>query len=112
MNRNEIIFILEKAPLVLEELISEIPQEMLKVRRRPGKWSIHENACHLAEVHPMMIERFTRFKNELNPVIKPYLPGTADTPDDYLKDLNLDECIIRFADDRRKLINIVKSFSE
>jgi uncharacterized damage-inducible protein DinB len=112
MKRQDIISIITKAPSLLRELISEIPENMLKEKRRPGKWSIHENACHLAEVHPMMIERFRRFKSEKKPEFKPYLPGSDTTPDDNLIDLDLAECLQRFEKDRAVLLSIVSTFSE
>jgi len=112
MKRQDIISILEKAPSTLKDLLSEIPGNMLKIKRRPEKWSIHENACHLAEVHPMMIKRFKRFKSEKNPEFKPYLPGSDTTPDDNLIDLNLIESLARFEDDRKELIELVSTFTE
>lgn len=112
MNRQDILSIIEKAPSLLEDLISEIPGEILKLKRRPGKWSIHENACHLAEVHRMMIERFKLFKTVRNPVIKPYLPGSTETPDDYLMDLDLHDCLGRFRKDRAIMLDLLQTFSE
>jgi len=61
---NKKIEILAAAPDLLEELISEVPEEIRKVRRIKGKWSIHEHACHLAEAQRMIIGRFKRFKQE------------------------------------------------
>ena len=108
MNRPEIISILKNAPSFLEDLVSEIPEDLLKIKRRPSKWSIHENVCHLAEVHTMMIERFKMFKTEYNPIIKPYNP---DTPDNYLMNQDFDDCLSRFRKDRKAMINILRAFT-
>jgi hypothetical protein len=110
MNRPEIISILKNAPSFLEDLLGEIPEDLLKIKRWPSKWSIHENACHLAEMHTMMIERFKIFKTEYNPIIRPHNLDSAETPDTYLMDLDLDTCISRFRKDRKAMINILRTF--
>ena len=102
--------ILAKAPDLLEDLMVEIPTEMLKIRRIKGKWSIHEHSVHLAEAQEMIIERFNRFKQEKNPVFVPYLPGDT-VSDDYLIDLGLQKSLRKFRTDRKKLVEILKGFS-
>ena len=98
------------APNLLEELLDQIPKEMLKLRRIPGKWSIHEHAVHLEEAQKMIIQRFHRFKQEKNPEFIPYLPGTT-VPDDYLMDLDLEESLASFRKNRLELIELLKTFS-
>ena len=60
----KILDVMRQAPILLRELIKEIPTELLKAQRIPHKWTIHEHACHLAEAQDMMIERFTIFKSQ------------------------------------------------
>lgn len=111
MNRQEIISVIRNAPSFLEDLVEEIPEDLLKVRRRPGKWSIHENVCHLAEVHTMMIERFKVFKTEYNPVINPYIPGSDAASDDYLLEIDYDTSLANFRKDRKAMMNVIRSFT-
>lgn len=103
--------VLAAAPDLLEDLLAEIPTEMLKERRIPGKWSIHEHAVHLEEAQKMIIERFKRFQNEPNPVFTPYLPGKT-VPDDYLKDLNLEQSLIDFRKHRGEMVDLLSTFTE
>jgi hypothetical protein len=48
-----IIDSLERSPAIIVPLVWEVPQVILKRRPKPGKWSAHEHACHLAAVHPL-----------------------------------------------------------
>ena len=50
MNRKiePILKALEETPRLLKELISEIDPELYKSEIIKGKWSIHENASHIA----------------------------------------------------------------
>ena len=103
--------ILAAAPALLEDLLAEIPQEMLKERRIKGKWSIHEHAVHLPEAQEMIIQRFHRFKNEKQPVFVPYLPGDT-VSDDYLIDLDLQASLQKFREGRKEMVDLLKGFSE
>jgi hypothetical protein len=44
---------LERAPALVIPLVRQAHPAIVKRRPSPGEWSIHENACHLAEVHPL-----------------------------------------------------------
>jgi uncharacterized damage-inducible protein DinB len=102
---------MQQAPAILKDLISKIPPHLHKQRRIPNKWSIHEHACHLADVHSMMIERFQRFKNEKNPAFEPFLPGTS-VSDDHLMEMNLATALEQFEKERKELIRFLESFTE
>jgi hypothetical protein len=107
---NVIVAALERAPEIVLPLVREVPQAILKRRPKPGKWSAHEHACHLASVHPLMSSRLDLMLAESRPRIKPYLPHLDDEEDALLK-LNLDEAMARFSRDRRELIERLKSLS-
>ena len=101
---------MERAPEIVLPLVREVPQAILKRRPKPGKWSAHEHACHLASVHPLMSSRLDLMLAESHPRIKPYLPHLDDEEDALLK-LNLDEAMARFSRDRRKLVERLKTLS-
>lgn len=102
---------LSETPVILSDLISQIPENERHLQRIPGKWSIHENACHLAVVEPMMYDRLLTFKNVDYPVFQAYLPGTNvdDTP---LSKMNLEESLKNFARYRAETILLARSLSE
>ena len=45
----ELVAALERAPKLVIPLVRQADPTILKRRPAPGEWSIHENACHLAE---------------------------------------------------------------
>jgi hypothetical protein len=46
-----------EAPSIIVPLVRELSEHLCKRRPNPGKWSVHEHACHLAAVQPMVFER-------------------------------------------------------
>lgn len=106
---HEVVTCLQRSPAILDALLSGIPDEMLNVRRIPGKWSIHEHACHLADVQPMLLERMKTFKREAQPVFIPYLPGETDS-DDHLRQMDLADAVAKFATTRQELVAVAGTF--
>jgi uncharacterized damage-inducible protein DinB len=94
---------LERAPAIVIPLVRQAKPAILKRRPAPGEWSIHENACHLAEVHPLFFRRLDLMLSEPNPLITSYDPG-RDDPDDALLKLDLADSLRRFEDDRARLV--------
>jgi uncharacterized damage-inducible protein DinB len=105
---NQIIYCLKQSPVILKNLLTQIPSELYKVRRIPGKWSIHEHACHMATGDQTgFIDRFKQFINEQKPKIKP-LSGDSFPPD-YLIKMELNEALAIFFEKRKELISLVSS---
>ncbi|HEX8919933.1 MAG TPA: DinB family protein [Pyrinomonadaceae bacterium] len=112
MNTSEaIITALENAPTIILPLVREVPAEVLQRRPRPGKWSAHEHACHLAEVHALFFSRLELMLNESHPRIKSYNPDEAMEEGALLK-VDLDEALERFSRDRLRLVELLKDLSE
>lgn len=108
---HEILRGLGQSPRILNALIASIPEEMRKVRRIPNKWSIHEHACHIVDVQPMLIERLRKFKREEKPVFTPYIPGKT-VSDDHLLTMNLSEMLLQFDVYRKELLDLARTFGE
>lgn len=98
-----IIEALERAPGIVIPLVRQADPAILKRRPPSGKWSIHEHACHLAEVHPLFFLRLDLMLSQDNPAIKSYDPGRDDPPDALLR-IDLDESLRRFKRDRSRLV--------
>jgi uncharacterized damage-inducible protein DinB len=112
MNKSEaVIMALENAPAIIVPLVREVPAEILKRRPQPRKWSAHEHACHLAEVHPIFFSRLELMLNETRPRIAAYNPDEAMEEGALLK-VNLDEALERFSRDRERLVDLLKDLSE
>ncbi len=110
MSTEAILSNLENAPEILSFIVREIPDEIRKRRPSSEKWSAHEHACHLAEVHPMFFERLDLMLNQRNPTLKPYFPDVDDAPDTLIT-ADLDESLANFARDRKNLVEKLKSLS-
>lgn len=112
MNKSEsVITALENAPAIIVPLVREVPQDVLKRRPQPEKWSAHEHACHLAEVHALFFSRLELMLNEERPRIKMYNPEEA-MEQGALLEVDLEEALERFARDRERLVELLKDLSE
>jgi hypothetical protein len=106
-----VIVALGNAPAIIAPLVREVPAENLKRRPRPGKWSAHEHACHLAEVQPLFLARLERMLRETRPRIEAYYPDEA-MEEGALLELDLDEALDRFCRDRERLVETLKDLTE
>jgi uncharacterized damage-inducible protein DinB len=106
-----VIAALENGPGIIVPLAREVPLEVVKRRPQPGKWSAHEHACHLAEVHPLFFSRLELMLNESRPVIKAYRPDEAMETGSLLK-VDLNEALERFVSDRARLVEELKDLRE
>jgi hypothetical protein len=104
----EIIACLEKTPVLLKNLLAQVPRERLKERRIPGKWSIHEHACHVAAGDQAgFLERWWKFQREERPAFVP-LSGASYPPDHFLR-MELDHVLISFFDTRAELARLARA---
>jgi uncharacterized damage-inducible protein DinB len=110
-NPEAVITALSNAPAIITPLVREVPAENLKRRPSPGKWSAHEHACHLAEVHALFFSRLERMLDETRPRIKAYNPDEAMEEGALLK-VELEEALDRFCRDREKLVDTLKDLTE
>jgi hypothetical protein len=110
-NPEAIITALENAPAIILPLVREVPEGVLKRRPQPEKWSAHEHACHLAEVHPLFFKRLELMLNEERPRLQMYNPDEAMEKGALLK-VELDEALERFARDRERLVELLKDLTE
>jgi hypothetical protein len=111
MNSAEVIVsALERAPDLVIPLAREVPEPILKRRPRPGKWSAHEHACHLATIHPVVSARLDLMLTDPRPRIVPYFPSAQEEEGALLK-VNLGEAMERFSNDRRQLVDRLHTLS-
>ena len=112
MNTPEaVITALGNAPAIITPLVREVPAENLKRRPAAAKWSAHEHACHLAEVHALFFSRLERMLNEERPLLKAYNPDEA-LEEGALLSVDLDEALERFCRDREQLVETLKDLTE
>ena len=92
---------LARGPVLVVDLVNDVPSDRLKRRPIPSKWSAHEHACHLAAVQPLFMSRLDLMLHAPTPVIRPYNLADDDAEDALLAvDLvtpspNLDPGLVR-----------------
>ena len=78
----------------IRDLIRNIPEETLRRRIHPDKWSAFENIAHLAAYQPIFLQRLERMQNESDPQFDRYVadldPQFASTIENPLEQLLAD----------------------
>ena len=100
---SDVIAQLVGGPGTLRAVVADVPAADLKRRPRPGKWSAHEHACHLALVEPLWATRLERILAEDVPTIVSYEPD-ADEPPDRLLAMDLDTALDTYEHGRQTLL--------
>ncbi len=98
---------LTRAPEIVASLVGETPTTLLKHRPAPGKWSIHEHACHLADVHPLFFRRLDTLLREPGCTISSFSPDT-ECASGRLLEMDLDHALRRFQRDRIRLTGLLR----
>ena len=68
--RWEILSKLQETPKVLSALLRGVPDEALRRKPAPEKWSIMEIACHLRDVEEFFVERYGKIANHDRPQLR------------------------------------------
>ena len=103
---------MRRTPSILFEFVKTIPQNKLDLRRGEGFWTIAEHVSHLAQVQPMMLNRFERFMNEDHPEFIPYIPGKADEEPDSPPQMDITYALDQFTEYRNKQLLLLESVDE
>src|SRR3972149_8159660 len=98
-----LIAAVERPPVIVTPRARKADPTVLNRPPPSGKWSIHEHACHLAEVHPLFFQRLDLMLAQDNPAITSYDPGRDDPPDALLQ-TDLEDALRRFKEDRGRLV--------
>jgi uncharacterized damage-inducible protein DinB len=100
---------LRRAPKILVEFVKTIPHNKIDLRRGEGFWTIAEHVSHLAQVQPMLLNRFERFMNEDHPEFVPYIPGKAEEEPDNPPRMDITAALDQFAECRGKQLLLLES---
>jgi uncharacterized damage-inducible protein DinB len=99
---------LRRTPRILSEFINSIPEDKLDKRRGEGFWTIAEHVSHLAQVQPMLLDRFKRFMNEDHPEFVPYIPGNGNDEPDTPFRMNMSTALEQFSQYRHKQLELLE----
>jgi uncharacterized damage-inducible protein DinB len=100
---------LSRTHAILSEFAKTIPEARLDVRRGQGCWTIAEHVSHLAEVQPMLLDRFQRFINEDRPEFVPYVPGDDEDAPNTPARMNMTVALEQFARYRNEQLTLLGS---
>jgi uncharacterized damage-inducible protein DinB len=95
---------LARGPVLVVDLVNDVPSDRLKRRPIPSKWSAHEHACHLAAVQPLFMSRLDLMLHAPTPVIRPYNPADDDAEDALLA-VDLAEAMTRYRSERAEMVS-------
>jgi hypothetical protein len=105
-----LISALETAPSVIIPLVREVPQQILKRRPSPAKWSAYEHACHLSQSDALCRDRLDIILTSA----APYIRSSQPTPEEEagaLLDVDLDESLDRYVRERASLVALLRKLS-
>jgi hypothetical protein len=109
-NTSVLISALETSPGVIIPLIREVPPQILKRRPNPGKWSAYEHAVHLSQSDAAFRARLDLILSEREPFIKT-IGNSAEDEAGAMLDVDLDESLERYIDERASLVERLKQLS-
>jgi uncharacterized damage-inducible protein DinB len=100
---------LRSTPAILAAFVQSIPEDKLDLRRGEGFWTIAEHVSHLAQVQPMLLERFERFIGEDHPVFEPYIPGADEAEPETPPRMEMTAALDQFVEYRERQANCLES---
>lgn len=103
---------LRRSPKILSEFVENMPKNKLDMRRGNGFWTIAEHVSHLAQVQPMLFDRFNRFMDEDHPEFVPYIPGDGEDELDTPERMNMASALEQFAQYRNKQLVLLENTSD
>ena len=103
---------LKRTPNFLSGLVKGIPEGKMDLRRGEGFWTIAEPVSHLAQVQPMLLDRFQRFINEKHPEFVPYIPGDGKNEPDTPPRMDISAALEQFADYRNRELVLLAGVDE
>jgi hypothetical protein len=105
---NDLLESLRRSPMILSGLVNTIPESRLNLRRGDGFWTVAEHVSHLAQVQPMLLERFQRFIREEHPVFVPYIPGGGQGEPATPPPMSMADAIERFTRTRHQQLVLLE----
>lgn len=103
---------LRRAPGILSQFVAAIPEDKLDLRRGKTFWTIAEHVSHLAQVQPMLFDRFHRFMIEDHPEFIPFVPGGNDDEPETPERMDMPAALEQFAQYRKKQHMLLEKASE
>jgi DinB family protein len=66
------LLLLEKTPILIETMLRDLPEDLLRWKPAPERWSIAEVLGHLADIEMVYADRTRRIVTEESPTLEKY----------------------------------------
>ncbi len=106
---SDCIVSLEKSADIFRDFIASMTADDLKVKRRPGFWSVQHHLFHLADSQELLYKRLLLFKEENNPAITPYFPSDNKEKKAFA---SVEEALSVFMALRKKQVELIRSYND
>lgn len=98
---------LARSPEFLVHLLEQIPEHRFREPRLEGKWTIHEQVCHLVDAQQILMSRFRQFRDEERPHIQSHIPGQEGESKNYLE-MDMEQAIAVFPSIRAEMVRMLE----
>ena len=102
------LLLLEKTPILIETMLRDLPEELLRWKPAPERWSIAEVLGHLGDMEMVYADRTRRIVTEESPTLEKYDAAGTVVIGDYVRGL-ASENLAFFIKTRRSTVILLRS---
>ena len=102
------LLLLEKAPILIETMLRDLPEDLLRWKPAPERWSIAEVLGHLADIEMVYADRTRRIVTEESPTLEKYDAAGTVGIGDYVRG-SASENLAFFIKIRRSTVILLRS---
>jgi hypothetical protein len=102
------LLLIEKTPILLETMLRNLPEDLLRWKPAPERWSIAEVLGHLADIEGVYADRTRRIVTEDTPMLEKYDAAGTVVIGDYARG-SATENLASFIRIRRSTVILLRS---
>jgi hypothetical protein len=102
------LLLLEKTPILIETMLRDLPEDLLRWKPVPERWSIAEVLGHLADIEMVYADRTRRMVTEESPALEKYDAAGTVVTGDYVRG-SAGENLAFFVKTRRSTVILLRS---
>ncbi len=102
------LLLLEKTPILLETMLRDLPEDLMRWKPSAERWSIAEVLGHLADIEMVYADRTRRIVTEEDPRLQKYDPTSTVVIGDYVRGSG-SENLAYFIKMRRSTVILLRS---
>jgi hypothetical protein len=100
--------LLEKTPILIETMLRDLPEDLLRWKPAPERWSIAEVLGHLADIEMVYADRTRRIVTEESPTLEKYDEAGTVVTGDYVRG-SASQNLVFFIKTRRSTVILLRS---